>query len=120
MLVASLGFAVIHPADSSAEVAPVGAHSMVQLNDPPTFMQAMFAEAAGMGASAIRLDVAPALIFTDPSKPPDFSGLDEVIALSQRYRLPVVADLLTIPRWIADCQSAADENDMSRNRKRTQ
>lgn len=33
---------------------------MLQLNSPQPFMQAMFAEAARMHASAIRLDVAPA------------------------------------------------------------
>ena len=43
-----------------------------------------------MHASAIRLDVAPALIFSTPSQPPDFSGLDEVVALAQTYHLQVV------------------------------
>ena len=48
---------------------PIGAHSMLQLNDPPSFMDAMFAQAAAMHASAIRLDVAPALIFPSQSRP---------------------------------------------------
>jgi len=87
---------------------------MLQLNDPYSFMQAMFAEAAGLHASAIRLDVAPALVFTAPLAPPDFSGLDEVMALSQQYHLRVIADLLTIPWWIADCQTPADLSDMAR------
>ncbi len=56
-----------------------------------------------MHASAIRLDVAPALVFTSQGRPPDFSGLDEVVALAQRYDLRVVGDLLTIPTWMADC-----------------
>jgi hypothetical protein len=86
-----------------AAVDPIGAHSMLQLNDPPSFMEAMFAQAAAMHASAIRLDVAPALIFTSPSEPPDFSGLDRVVALAQTHHLQVVADLLTIPAWMADC-----------------
>lgn len=76
---------------------------MLQLDDPPSFMEAMFAQAAAMHAAAIRLDVAPALIFTSPSRPPDFSGLDEVVALAQTYHLRVVADLLTIPTWMARC-----------------
>jgi hypothetical protein len=76
---------------------------MLQLNDPPSFMEAMFAQAAAMHASAIRLDVAPALIFTSQSRPPDFSGLDEVVVLAQSYHLQVVADLLTIPPWMAQC-----------------
>jgi hypothetical protein len=87
----------------------IGAHSMLQLNDPYGFMQEMFAEAAGMHASAIRLDVAPSLVFTEPSGSPDFSGLDEVMALSERYQLPVVADLFTIPPWIADCQTPTSQ-----------
>ena len=81
---------------------------MLQLNDPLPLMQAMFAQAAGVGASSIRLDVAPALIFTSPTQPPDFSGLDEIMALSQEYQLPVVGDLFTIPYWIADCATPTD------------
>ena len=86
-----------------AAVAPIGAHSMLQLDDPPSFMEAMFAQAAAMHAGAIRLDVAPALIFSSPSQPADFSGLDDVVALAQTYHLQVVADLLTVPPWMAQC-----------------
>src|ERR1700760_4081147 len=86
-----------------AATDPIGAHSMLQLNDPPSFMEAMFAQAAAMHASAIRLDVAPALIFSSDSAPPDFSGLDRVVALAQAYHLQVVADLLPTPAWMADC-----------------
>ena len=78
---------------------------MLQLNSPYPFMQTMFAEAAAMHASAIRLDVAPALVFHDPSQPPDFTGLDEVVALANAYHLQVVGDLTTIPWWIASCTS---------------
>jgi hypothetical protein len=83
----------------------IGAHSMLQLNSPYGFMQEMFAEAAGMHVSAIRLDVAPSLVFTDPDGGPDFSGLDEVMSLSEQYHLRVVGDLFTIPPWLADCQT---------------
>lgn len=76
---------------------------MLQLNSPYSFMQTMFAQAAGLHASAIRLDVAPALVFPSPTDPPDFSGLDEIMALSQQYHLRVVADLFTIPPWMAGC-----------------
>src|SRR5881275_2882025 len=82
------------PAD--AATSPLGAHSMLQVSSPPQFMQAMFAEAAAMHASSIRLDVQPSLVFTSPSLPPDFTGLDEIMVLSQQYHLRVVADLLSL------------------------
>jgi len=88
-----------------AAVDPIGAHSMLQLDDPPSFMEAMFAQAAAMHAASIRLDVAPALIFPSSSQPPDFSGLDDVVALAQTYHLQVVADLFTVPEWMAQCAS---------------
>jgi hypothetical protein len=100
-VVALLSAGVARPARAATD--PIGAHSMLQLNDPPSFMDAMFAQAAAMHAAAIRLDVAPALIFTSPSRAPDFSGLDDVVALAQAYHLQVVADLLTIPTWMAQC-----------------
>jgi hypothetical protein len=43
------------------------------------------------------------MVFANQSQSPDFSGLDELMALAQTYRLRVVADLLTIPAWLADC-----------------
>jgi hypothetical protein len=103
------------PVASAAADSPIGAHSMLQLNDPYPFMQAMFSEAAAMHASAIRLDVAPAIVFgEDPNQPPDFSGLDEVVALAQQYHLQVVGDLMSIPWWIANCQTQADMTQMDR------
>jgi Abnormal spindle-like microcephaly-assoc'd, ASPM-SPD-2-Hydin len=104
LVVCSLAFADVGLGVAAAAGNPVGAHSMLQLNSPYSFMQAMFAEAAGMHASAIRLDVAPALVFADSSQPPDYSGLDEVIALSEQYHVRVIGDLFTIPWWIAACQ----------------
>lgn len=90
-------------ASPAAALDPIAAHSMLQLNSPYLFMKAMFSEAAAMHASAIRLDVAPALVFPDEDGPPDFTGLDHVMALAQQYHLRVVADLFTIPAWMADC-----------------
>jgi hypothetical protein len=97
---------------AAAAENPIGAHSMLQLDDPPSFMDAMFAQAAAMHASAIRLDVAPALVFGGRSQPPDFSGLDEVASLAQTYHLRLIGDLLTVPAWMADC--ATPTNDPSR------
>ena len=113
-LICILALADLRSSIAAAAEDPIGAHSMLQLNSPDSFMQTMFAEAAAMHASAIRLDVAPALVFTDPSKPPDFSGLNEVIELSRQYHLRVVADLFTIPWWIATCQAPTDIIDMTR------
>jgi hypothetical protein len=98
---------------AAAAPSPVGAHSMLQLNDPVAFMQAMFAQAAGMHASSIRLDIAPSLVFSSPGAQPDFSGLDEVMALAQQYDLQVVGDLYTIPWWISDCQSPTNLSGMT-------
>lgn len=94
---------------AAAGSAPIGAHSMLQLSNPDPFMQAMFAEAAAMHASAIRLDVASAIVFGGtPGQAPDFSGLDEVTALAEQYHLQVVGDLTTIPWWISNCQVPTD------------
>ena len=96
-----------------AAESPIGAHSMLQLNSPYPFMQTMFAEAAAMHTSAIRLDVAPALVFNDPAQPPDFSGLDEIVALANAYHVQVVGVLMTIPWWIASCTSPKDISQMT-------
>lgn len=95
-------------AGARAAYSPIGVHSMLYLNTPRSFMESMFAQAAGMHASSIRLDVAPALIFTSASGTPDFSGLDEVMTLAQRYHLRVLADLLTVPPWMSSCSSGDD------------
>ena len=102
-IVAAVALGGLRSARAAAAGVPIGAHSMLQLNSPYPFMEDMFVQAAALHAAAIRLDVAPALMFTVPGGPPDFSGLDEVMALSQRYAMPVVADLFTIPWWLADC-----------------
>lgn len=101
-------------AGATAAVSPIGAHSMIELNEPPSFMRAMFAEAARMGASTIRLDVAPALVFPDSSSDPNFSGLDEVIAFADQYHLRVVADLTTIPTWLAHCPASTPSSAAAR------
>jgi len=110
----TIGLAGARPAAAVAAGDPIGAHSMVQLNAPFSFKQAMFAEAAGMHAGSIRLDIAPVLVFPAPEQPPDYSGLDEVMTLASEYHLRVVGDLLTIPWWIANCQPATGLSQMAR------
>ncbi|MGZ4326142.1 MAG: choice-of-anchor D domain-containing protein [Solirubrobacteraceae bacterium] len=111
----SISLALLGASAGAARAAesPIGAHSMLQLNSPYPFMQKMFAEAAAMHASAIRLDVAPALVYHDPLQPPDFTGLDEVVALANAYHLQVVGDLTTIPWWISACASPRDISPMT-------
>ncbi len=104
-LLACVGAMGMRAPAAAADESPIGAHAMLQLNDPPSFDQAMFQEAAAMHASALRMDIAPAIVFSSESQPPDFSGLDRVMALAQQYHLRVVGDLFTVPYWIADCQS---------------
>jgi hypothetical protein len=99
---------------AAAAVSPIGAHSMLQLDDPPSFMRAMFAEASAMGASSIRLDVAPALVFAQGSSDPDWSGLDDVMSLSEQYAMPVEADLVTVPSWLAGCPQPMSPSDAAR------
>lgn len=111
VVVATLG--LTRPSPAAATTGnPIGVHSMLQLDDPPSFMEAMFAQAAALHASAIRLDVAPGLIFPSPTARPDFTGLDEVVSLSERYQLPVLADLVSLPWWIASCPDASSQADM--------
>jgi hypothetical protein len=76
---------------------------MLYLSSPYSFKRAMFAEAAAMHASAIRVEVAPAAIIPGALDTPDFSGLDQYMALAERYHLRVVGVLLTIPPGLADC-----------------
>lgn len=116
-LVAVMAFVVSNVASTEvavAAVSPIGAHSMLQVNSPYSFKQVMFAEAAGMHASAIRLDVAPSMLFPDHSMQPEFAGLDEVMALSEQYHLRVVADLFTVPTWMSACQAPTDPFHMAR------
>jgi hypothetical protein len=63
----------------------------------------MFKEAAALGASTIRLDIALSAVFHDPTGPPDWSGVDQYMRLTRRYHLHVLADLLATPWYMADC-----------------
>jgi hypothetical protein len=81
----------------------IGAHSMLYLDDALSAKDAMFREAAAMGVSAIRLDIALSSVFVDPGGPPHWGGVDEYMQLAQRYRLRVLANLLGTPWYMADC-----------------
>jgi hypothetical protein len=47
-LLACVGAMSTRAAVALADESPIGAHSMLQLNDPPSFDQALFQEAAAM------------------------------------------------------------------------
>ena len=84
----------------------IGVHSMLYLDHPFGAKQAMFREAASLGASTIRLDIALSSVFPDPAGPPDWSGVDQYMLLARRYHLRVLADLLATPWYMADCATA--------------
>ena len=86
--------------------APYSAHSMVYTCCTPVELkERAFAEAKAMGSTYIRLDVEIGPIFEWGGwrQQPDWSGLDEVLALSARYQLPVVAVLRTTPAELSTC-----------------
>jgi hypothetical protein len=88
---------------NAAWVSPIGVHSMLYLTDPFGAKQAMYQQAAQLGASTIRLDIELSAVFTTPDSPPDWTGVDEYVTLARRYHLRVLADLLATPWYLADC-----------------
>jgi hypothetical protein len=105
--IVSLGFALLVPdvvrAAPVGAASPIGVHSMLYLTHPFTAKQAMFKEAAAIGASTIRLDIELSGVFTNPGAPPDWSGVDQYMSLARRYHLRVLADLLATPWYQAHC-----------------
>src|SRR4051794_21748309 len=91
----------------AAAPAPYSAHAMVYTCcTPHRLKERMFAEAKAMGSSYIRLAVEIGPIFEAGSgwrSHPDWRGLDEVIALSRSYRLPVVGVLYDTPTPLSTC-----------------
>jgi hypothetical protein len=58
-------------------------------------------EAAALGASTIRVDIALANVFVNQGGPPDWTGVDQYMLLARRYHLRVLADLLATPWYLA-------------------
>jgi hypothetical protein len=75
---------------------------MLYLDAPLPFKDAMFREAARLGARSIRVDVSLPEIVRAPGRR-DWRGLDEDVALAREYGLGVSAVLLGTPWWLADC-----------------
>ena len=104
LLVAFIALAMASP----AHAAPISAHAMVHTCCTPSAMkERIFSEASDLGAGYIRVDVELSSIFekSDGSKAatPNWSGLDEVMSLSKKYDLPVLAILLSPPRFTSAC-----------------
>ncbi len=91
-----------------AHASPISAHAMVHSCCTPSPMkERIFAEAKAVGASYIRVDVELDAIFGDVGgakrDEPDWSRLDEVVALSRKHRLPVLGILLAPPGYVSSC-----------------
>ena len=87
----------------AADPSPIGVHSMLYLTHPFGAKRAMFREAAAVGASTIRVDVELSAIFPAPPAAPDWSGVDQYMALARTDHLRVLADLTGTPWYLADC-----------------
>ena len=73
---------------------------------PYELKERLFAESKAMGASFIRVDVELDGIFEvlgERAPEPHWGGLDEIIGLSRRYELPVLAILERTPTFISSC-----------------
>jgi hypothetical protein len=91
-----------------AHASPISAHAMVHTCCMPSAMkERIFSEAKELGAGYIRVDVELNGIFATPDAEPDWSRLDEVIALSEEHGIPVLAIVLGPP-------AGADEEDFGR------
>src|SRR3954468_5444114 len=97
------------PAQAAAP-APYSAHAMVYTCcTPHALKERMFSEAKAMGSSYIRLAVEIGPMFEAGRgwrQQAYWLGLDEVIALSRKYRLPVVGVLYDTPTPLSTCPTA--------------
>jgi hypothetical protein len=88
--------------------APISAHAMVHsCCSPSGLKERIFSEAKAVGADYIRVDVEMDAIFEGPGggprAEPNWDGLDEVMELSKRHRLPVLGILLAPPAYTSAC-----------------
>ena len=92
----------------------IGIHSMLYLDHPFSAKDAMFREAAAVGAGEIRLDIAVANVFPVADGPPDWSGVDQYVQLARRYHVAVLANLLATPWYLAACPAGTAFGDTYR------
>jgi hypothetical protein len=93
---------------AGAHATPYSAHSMVHSCCTPFAQkERMFSEAKAMGARYIRLDIALDEVFdvwTVEAPEPQWRGVDEIVGLARRYRLPVLAVMIGTPAHISTCR----------------
>jgi hypothetical protein len=105
LAVAGLALSMAAPAHATA---PISAHAMVHTCcTPKAEQERIFSEARDLGAGYVRVDVELDGIFGGLG--PHWGGVDEVIALSKKYRLPVLGILLT-PRDYTDADEFASRS----------
>jgi hypothetical protein len=93
MALACIGLTGAAAPASAQPGGPYAIHSMLQLNSPFAFKQAMFAAAATAGASEIRVDVSLGALNNPWIETATWQGLDDYMQLSREYALPVLVDL---------------------------
>jgi hypothetical protein len=106
---------------------------MLYLETPLSAKRILFAQAAAMGASYIRLDIELSAVFPGPGhdlagtagqtleglgRPghlalptsADWSGVDQYLRLARQYHLHVLADLMATPAYMAQCPPGTPES----------
>jgi hypothetical protein len=96
---------------AAAPAGPYAAHSLVYAYSMPHEQkERVFAEAKATGASAIRLDIEMHGAFKRYERWDwrDWSGVDDVVALSREYDIPIVAVLFGVPNHISACTDRSE------------
>jgi hypothetical protein len=93
---------------------PIGVHSMLFLDHPFSAKDAMFKEAAAVGAGEIRVDIALAGVFPVAGGAPQWDAVDQYMRLARRYHLKVLANLLATPWYLAACPDGTSFGDSYR------
>ena len=109
-LIAASGFVLATaPPPAHADQVPYSAHSMTHsCCTSLAIKDRMFREAKAMGAAYIRVDISLDEIFdvwTVAAPDPHWAGVDEFVALSRRYRMPVLAVFIGTPAHISECRT---------------
>lgn len=100
----------VSTADAHGAPVRVSSHAMVHTCCTPTAMQrTIFAEAEATRAEFIRVDIELGGIFTAPGAPPDWRGLDRVIALAREHDLRMLGLILGVPAYLSSCPEKGEQ-----------